>query len=339
MPHILSMLPDEAEAHLAGLGEKPYRARQVLEWIYRHRADSWDAMTTLSKPLRAKLAQALPLQILFPEKEARSPDGAVKVLFRTADGHPVESVLMRKDRFLTACLSSQAGCPLACAFCATGRLGFRRNLEAGEITGQLLHLARMAGPGENVTNVVFMGMGEPLLNADAVFRAIRILVHPAALGMAPSRITLSTAGVLEGLRRLAAENLKVNAALSLNAVDDPTRRRLMPVSRGYLLDELLEAFRAVPATVRDPRTIEYVLLAGENDAREDAPAVARIATRAAAKVNLIPYNPVAGLPFRAPEETVVSTFLEVLSRAGVTVTVRRSMGADIGAACGQLAGG
>jgi len=333
------MLPAEGEAFLAALGEKPYRARQVLGWIHVRRARSFEEMTDLSRALRAKLREAASLSVLEARERREAEDGTVKILFHTRDGCGIEAVLMRRDRFRAACLSTQVGCPLACGFCATGRAGFVRNLNPEEIVAQFLELERLSPSGKPLTHVVLMGMGEPLLNYDAVARAVRVLTHPDLRAMSPSRITLSTAGIVEGLIRLAGDDLKVNVALSLNATSDELRRCLMPKAGARPLDEVLGAFMRVPASRRSPRTLEYVLLAGVNDRDADARELALIARRTKAKVNLIPFNEVEGIPYRAPGEDAVERFLRVLSGSGITATVRRSRGAGIGAACGQLAGG
>ncbi|MHC4598126.1 MAG: dual-specificity RNA methyltransferase RlmN [Planctomycetota bacterium] len=336
-PNLKALLPEEAEALLVSLGRKPYRARQILRELHRRGAGRYDAMTSLPKPLREQLAEEAPLKVLDPVGVRESSDGAAKFLLRTDDGLLIEAVRIVKGKFRTVCLSTQAGCPLGCVFCATGRAGFRRNLRPEEIVDQALVAGRDAPGGPGPTHVVLMGMGEPLLNTDAVFRAVRILVHPDAGGLSPGRLTLSTAGIVEGLRRLMKADLKVNLALSLNATRDAQRRELMPVARSNPLEDVLAAFRAFPASKRNPRTIEYVLLAGVNDALEDGSELARIARAAGAKVNLIPFNGAENLPFRAPEEKRIESLLRILTRGGVSATVRRSKGASIAAACGQLA--
>ncbi len=335
-PHVKAMLPAEAEALAVSLGERRYRGRQILEWIHARNAGAYAEMSSLPKRFRARLEQRFPFDVLEEERRVRAADGTEKRLLRTPEGFAVEAVLMPRGKFLSACVSSQAGCPLACRFCATGRTGFKRDLLPEEIVEQVL-LLRRASPAP-LTHVVFMGMGEPLLNLDAVLRALRVLTHPGAGGFPPSRITVSTAGVVEGLERLAREETGVNVALSLNAPDDATRKRLMPGAAKTPLADILRAFETIPASRRHPKTLEYLLLAGENDAPWQARKVASIARRTKAKVNLIPCNEVKGMPFRAPPERQVEAFLKILSDARVTATVRRSQGAEIAAACGQLAG-
>jgi 23S rRNA (adenine2503-C2)-methyltransferase len=330
------MLPEEAEVWLESLGEPSYRARQILRWIHRDLARSYEEMSDLPAPLRNRLEEIAPLAILGIERKAEARDGTAKVLLSTRDENAVEAVLMRRDEARTACISTQVGCPLACAFCATGRAGFRRNLDTAEIVEQFRILEDLLPGEERLSNVVLMGMGEPLLNWQAVARAVRVLTHPKLRALSPARITLSTAGIVPGLEALASSGLKINVALSLNAVNDALRKRLMPGAASRPLAEVLAAFKRVPASRRNPRTLEYVLLAGVNDRPEDADGLADIARKTEAKVNLIPFNEVASLPFRAPEEETLQRFLATLSRAGVTATVRRSRGADIRAACGQL---
>jgi 23S rRNA (adenine2503-C2)-methyltransferase len=331
------MLPEEVETFVVSLGEKSYRSRQLLQWVYRHGARQYEEMTTLSKVLRERLAERAPLSDLNESNRLESTDGSVKVAFRTRDGLLIESVLISRGRHRTACLSTQAGCALKCAFCATGRSGFERNLNSEEIVDQALELARVSGEFIPPTHIVLMGMGEPLLNAEAVFRAVRILTHPMAFALSPGRITLSTVGIIDGLKKLASADLKVNVALSLNAPTEDLRRRLMPIARANPLDELLGVFSKVPASRRSPRTLEYVLLHGVNDSPAHATALSGIARRTSSKVNLIPFNEVDGIEFKAPPEPVIEGFIRVLARDGVAVTVRRSKGSGIGAACGQLA--
>jgi 23S rRNA (adenine2503-C2)-methyltransferase len=336
-PNFKALLPEEAEAFLVSLGRKRYRARQILQAVHRQGASAFDDITPLPKDLRQRLGTEAPLEVLETVDVRESDDGAAKILHRTEDGLLIESVRIVKGKFRTVCLSTQAGCPLGCVFCATGRAGFHRNLRAEEIVDQVLAAGREVRGGAGPTHVVLMGMGEPLLNTDAVFRAIRILTHPGAGGLAPARLTLSTAGILRGLERLAEADLKVNLALSLNATRQDLRRELMPVAEANPMEDLLEAFRAVPASKRNPRTIEYVLLAGVNDGPADGSALARIARATRAKVNLIPFNEGGNLPFRAPGEKRIESILRTLTRGGASATVRRSRGGSIAAACGQLA--
>jgi 23S rRNA (adenine2503-C2)-methyltransferase len=310
-------------------GEPGFRARQVWEWTARGAA-GYDAMTNLPLALREGLAAAVPFSTLTVETERESRDGTIKTLFRTADGHPVEAVLMRyRDGRRSLCLSSQSGCPLTCTFCATGSMAFGRNLTTSEILDQALHFRRLT----EVDHTVFMGMGEPMLNLHEVLGAARRLPD---LGITHRRTTISTVGWLPGLRRFVDEvEEPIRLALSLHAPDDELRSRIMPVNERYpLADVLAECRRQAEATNRRV-FVEYVMLAGVNDAPEQARALAGLLGHDHFKVNLIPYNP-TGLYEGASRETIAA-FRHELARGRVPVTVRLTRGRDIEAACGQLA--
>jgi 23S rRNA (adenine2503-C2)-methyltransferase len=317
------------ESLLERQGEPAYRARQVWEWTARG-ATSFDAMTTLSKPLRATLAEEVPFSTLELVTERESRDGTVKALFRTADGHPVESVLMRyRDGRRSLCLSSQSGCPLTCTFCATGSMRFGRNLTESEILDQALHFRRK----EPVNHAVYMGMGEPFLNFDAVLASARRLPD---LGITHRRTTVSTVGWMPGLRRFVDEvDEPIRLALSLHAADTKKRSELMPVNDRYPLSEVLAECRRYFELRRRKVFVEYVLLAGVNDSPDDARLLAGLLGRDAFKVNLIPYNP-TGL-FNGSERPAIAAFKTELERSRVPATVRLTRGRDIEAACGQLA--
>jgi 23S rRNA (adenine2503-C2)-methyltransferase len=317
------------ETTLAGRGEPAYRSRQVWEWTARGAA-GYEAMTNLPRALREELAAAVPFSTLAVETERESRDGTVKVLFRTADGHPVEAVLMRyRDGRRSLCLSSQSGCPLTCTFCATGSMAFGRNLTASEILDQALHFRRST----DVNHAVFMGMGEPMLNLDEVLGAARRLPD---LGITHRRTTISTVGWLPGLRRFVDEvDEPIRLALSLHAPDDALRSRLMPVNDRYPLADVVAECRRHAARTRRRVFVEYVLLAGVNDAPEQARALADLLGRDDFKVNLIPYNP-TGI-FTGSSRERIAAFRSVLDRAHVPATVRLTRGRDIEAACGQLA--
>jgi 23S rRNA (adenine2503-C2)-methyltransferase len=310
--------------------EPPYRLAQVWEWTARGAA-SYAEMTNLPAGLRRRLADEVPLSALAVEAEARSRDGTVKVLFSAADGRPVEAVLMRyRDGRRSVCVSAQSGCPLTCSFCATGGMRFGRNLSAGEILDQVLHFRR----GEPVDHVVFMGMGEPMLNLDAVVGAARRL---PAIGVTHRRTTISTVGWLPGLERFVAEVAEpVRLALSLHAPNDRLRSRLMPVNDRYPIGALLEACARYVERRGRRVYIEYVMLAGVNDLPEHAVELAGLLGRERYKVNLIPYNP-TGVDYKGTDRAGIEAFRRVLQRAGVPATVRLTRGRDIAAACGQLA--
>jgi 23S rRNA (adenine2503-C2)-methyltransferase len=317
------------ERTLAAQGEPAYRARQVWEWTARGAA-SYDDMTTLPKALRATLAQAVPFSTLEVVTERESKDGTVKALFRTADGHPVEAVLMRyRDERRTLCLSAQSGCPLTCTFCATGAMSFGRNLTGSEILDQALHFRRR----EPVNHAVYMGMGEPFLNVDEVLASARRLPD---LGITHRRTTISTVGWMPGLRRFVDEvDQPIRLALSIHAADIAKRSELMPVNDRYPLDEVLAECRRYVELRRRKVFVEYVMLGGVNDSPADARALAAVLDPRAFKVNLIPYNP-TGLYDGSSRETI-ERFKNVLGRARIPATVRLTRGRDIEAACGQLA--
>jgi 23S rRNA (adenine2503-C2)-methyltransferase len=314
---------------LRGRGEPGFRARQVWEWTARGAA-GYDAMTNLPLPLREELASAVPFSTLSVETERESRDGTVKTLFRTADGHPVEAVLMRyRDGRRSLCLSSQSGCPLTCTFCATGSMAFGRNLTTSEILDQALHFRRLT----EVDHAVFMGMGEPMLNLDEVLGAARRLPD---VGITHRRTTISTVGWLPGLRRFVDEvDEPIRLALSLHAPDDELRSRIMPVNERYpIADVVAECRRHAEATNRRV-FVEYVMLAGVNDAPEQGRALAELLGRDHFKVNLIPYNP-TGL-YEGSSRERIGAFRHELERARIPATVRLTRGRDIEAACGQLA--
>ena len=317
------------ESTLAVLGEPAYRGRQVWEWAARG-ASGYDAMTNLPRALRETLAAKVPFSTLHVVAEARSRDGTVKVLFHTADGHPVEAVLMRfRDGRRSVCVSSQSGCPLTCTFCATGRMRFGRNLTASEILDQVLHFRRL----ERLDHLVFMGMGEPMMNLDEVVAAARRLPD---IGITHRRTTVSTVGWLPGLERFVDEvSEPIRLALSLHAADPGLRSELMPVNDRYPVDAVLAECRRYVATRRRRVFVEYVMLAGVNDSIAQARALARLLGTDAFKVNMIPYNPTGS--YDGSSRDTIERFRAELERARVPVTVRLTRGRDIAAACGQLA--
>jgi 23S rRNA (adenine2503-C2)-methyltransferase len=320
----------QLEQRLAARGEPGFRARQVWEWAARG-AGSYDAMTNLPLELRDRLAEEVPFSSLRTVREALAPDGTEKALFETADGRPVETVLMRyRDGRRSVCLSSQSGCPLTCTFCATGRMRFGRNLTASEILDQALHFRRT----EAVNHAVFMGMGEPLMNLDAVLAACERLPD---VGIAHSNTAISTVGWLPGIERMAAEGPPVRLALSLHAADEALRSELMPVNDRYPLRDVLDACRRWHERRRRQVFVEYLMLAGVNDRYEQAVDLARrLEPRDAFKVNLIPYNP-TDAPYEGSGPGAIAAFRAALEERGVRTTVRLTRGRDIDAACGQLA--
>lgn len=336
---ILDLSAAELEALVAGYGEKPFRARQLREWLHAARADSFAAMSNLSKNLRERLeAEFLP-RCLAPAEHLVSADKLTeKWLWAAAaelGGGEAESVLIRERRLkrATACVSCMAGCPLGCVFCATGRGGFSRNLSSGEILEQAYRLDAAA---EGLTNLVFMGMGEPLLNYDHVLHAARTLADPEGLNLGGRHITISTVGVPEGFRRLAAEGANFRLAVSLHAPSQKLRETLIPAAKRWPLKELLPALHEFAQHASRDLTVEYCLIDGVNSDPAQARELARLLAGLPCKVNLIPLNPVAGFAGRPPPPQAVRAFQEELERRGLPATLRASKGRDIDAACGQL---
>ncbi len=326
----------ELRAELERLGEKPFRAAQIFDWLYKKRATRFEDFTTLGKPLREKLAGRFAIGALEVADQCASADGTVKLLFRLGDGEHVETVLIPAGRRLTVCLSTQVGCKFACAFCASGRHGFKRDLRPSEILGQVL--AVRAALGREPTNYVFMGMGEPLDNWANVETALRIMNAPEGLAVAARRITVSTAGFADAFRKVAALDLQINLSLSLHAVTDRLRDRLMPINRRFPLETVIQAAEDYIRSGGRMLTLEYCVIAGLNDSLDDADGLAAIARRLRAKVNLIAYSPIEGLPFKTPPDAELARFKQWLEERKVGTTLRLSKGRDIAAACGQLAG-
>jgi 23S rRNA (adenine2503-C2)-methyltransferase len=329
---------EELAARLAAVGQPAWQADEVRRFLFVRGTRTIAGLTSLPKSARDALARDC--TVSEPEIAGRrvAPDGTTKLLLRFPDGAACETVLMPQGGRLTQCLSSQAGCPLGCAFCRTGELGLTRSLHWSEIVDQWLAARRELPPGARVTNLVFMGMGEPLLNREALEQAVRHLTSAAGGGISAARVTVSTAGIVPGIDWLGATLPQVKLAVSVNAPEDALRSRLMPVNRRHPLKELVAALRRYP-TGRRPVTVEYVLLGGVNDAPALADRLARLLRGVRCKVNLIPFNPHSGLPFAAPAAEAVRIFQARLRQAGLTAIVRKSQGAEIGAACGQLGAG
>jgi 23S rRNA (adenine2503-C2)-methyltransferase len=333
--NLLDLVPSHAAGVLAGWlrdrGEPAYRERQLLPRLWERPVRRWEEATDLPAPLRDTLDRTFPLPRPVERARQVSRDGTTKFLWEFADGAAIESVLIPEGRRRTLCISSQEGCAYGCAFCATGRMGFRRHLDTWEITAQVREMALDPAIGKP-TNVVFMGMGEPLHNWKAVDRALTILNAPRGLGIGARHITVSTVGVVPALRALAARPEQFRVALSLHAATPALRLRLMPVERRFALPQVLDVLRRFPKRV----TFEYVMIEGVNDRDEDAEALAELAQPLGALVNLLPLHP-GGAPGMAPTRAErIEAFAELLRVAGVSVTVRRSRGLDIAAACGQL---
>ncbi len=318
-------------------GFPAYRGDQIATWLYRNDVDSVEEMTNLPAALRAALASDFDTSSLEVATVQRSVDGTTKLLLEAFDGAFVEAVLIPEERRHTLCVSTQVGCPLTCSFCATGALGFTRNLTTAEIVDQVRLARRQLGPDETLSNLVFMGMGEPLLNRPAVSEAIRIFTDPKAFGMAPRRVTVSTAGVLPQIAPLL-EVAPIHLAVSLHATTNAVRDVLVPLNKRYPIEALLETLRAEPRiNRRRPVFFEYTLMEGVNDSLADAERLPSLLRGIPSKVNVIPMNPHPDAPYRPPPAEVVDRFTAALHRAGVRVTLRRDRGRDIDAACGQLA--
>jgi len=326
----------ELEQALETLGHPRFHARQLYQWVHKRAVTDFAEMTDLGRELRSSLAGSF--RIVTPElvRKETSSDGTTKFLLRLEDGQMIESVYIPDTPAHTFCLSTQVGCAMKCGFCLTGKMGIIRNLTGGEIVGQVRVLTRELGMLQSRFNIVLMGMGEPLHNYDAVMKALRMLNDEHGLAVNPRRVTLSTVGVLPALEKLATEPLMPNLAVSLHATTEEQRDALVPINRKYGLKELLDACRRFPVKRRERITFEYVMLKDVNDTDEDARRLVRLLNGIKAKVNLLPLNAAAGIPFERPSDARVNRFAKIVADRGVTVSVRKSRGRDIRAACGQL---
>ncbi|MGE0703258.1 MAG: 23S rRNA (adenine(2503)-C(2))-methyltransferase RlmN [Vicinamibacterales bacterium] len=326
----------ELEAALAARGIERFRARQIFRWIHRKGVADISAMTNLPKDLRTKLSAEFELTTPRVSAHERSVDGTEKLLLELADGRQIESVFIPDTPGKTLCVSTQVGCAMACSFCLTGRMGLVRHLTAAEIVGQVRVLCDAVQLRDHTFNIVLMGMGEPLHNYDATMTALRILADPEGINLSPRRVTLSTVGLLPALERLAKETVVPNLAISLHAPTNAQRGELVPINRKYGVEQIIEACRRFPLKHRRRITFEYVLLAGVNDSPADARRLARLVGGVKSKINLIPLNAAAGIPYERPSDEAINRFVRVLVDQGATVSVRKSRGRDIRAACGQL---
>ncbi len=332
------LLPDELEDIALDIGLERYRGRQIAQWIFGYGVQSFDMMTNLSKKHRQMLSDRATILSLHEAEVAEDPSGqATKFLFEMRDGRRVESVLMTEGKRRTLCVSSQVGCPLDCTFCATGKMGLIRNLTAGEIVDQVVTARRhLSAAGEDLTNVVLMGMGEPMLNLPAVTRAIQIINLDYGPAVSRRRITLSTAGHVPGIEQMAQNGPRVMLAVSLNATTDALRDEIMPINKRWPIAVLLEAVKAYQRSFGRYITFEYVLLSGVNDTVDDARALVNLVREIPCKTSGIPWNPIDGERFGRPPESRIQAFVETIAAAQMTVTVRYSKGTDIAAGCGQL---
>lgn len=320
-------------------GEKEFHAKQILDWIFKKGILSWQEMSNLSKELREKLTAHIRFPVLQKMQVTESNDlETFKFLWRLRDGQLIESVLICSGTRRTVCVSSQVGCPARCAFCASGLQGFVRNLRPAEIVEQVLQINQWLAPkGEKVSHVVFMGMGEPLKNYEPVVKSIHLLSHPDLLNISQRRITVSTVGIVEGIRRLGLEGVKVNLVLSLHAPNQHIRKKIIPYARKYPLEEILVAMDEYGQKTKRDITYEYTLLAGINDHPDHALELAHLLKGKQCTVNLIPYNPVPGIKLRRPDKKSIKQFRSVLYGSHIVNTCRYTKGDDIAAACGQLA--
>ena len=331
---------EELSLYFEQMGEKKFRAKQVYEWLWQKHAHTFDAMTNLSKELRAKLNEHFILPALQVESTQYSEDGTVKSRFKTTEGHFVEGVLIPTDDRQTACVSSQIGCSLSCKFCATGFMDRKRNLDFDEIYDQVVLINQQANRvyDKKLTNIVFMGMGEPLLNYKNVLKAIDKITSPDGLHMSARRITVSTAGVAKMIRQLGDDKVRFNLALSLHAATDVKRNEIMPINETNNIKELIDALNYFYQQTGNEITFEYILFENFNDTLRDADELIKIYRQVPADlVNIIEYNPIDGAKFSKPSEETTEKFMNHLSKARVNARLRRSRGKDIDAACGQLA--
>jgi 23S rRNA (adenine2503-C2)-methyltransferase len=336
---ILEQSTSELRAFFTELGHKPYHANQVIDWVYNKGQVDIALMTNLSVDLRQKLAESLELGILPLSRVQESNDReTVKFLWQLEDGKFVESVLIMSDDRRTVCVSSQVGCPARCAFCASGRQGLIRNLKAHEIVAQVYQINLwLAARDERVSHIVYMGMGEPFRNYEEVVKSIRLINDPDMLNISQRRITVSTVGVIEGIKRFTNEGLRANLVLSLHAPNQDLRKKIIPYARQYELADILQAMQEYTQTTGRDITYEYTLLSGINDAPEHAEELARLLRGKQCTVNLIPYNPVMGLKLKKPTPQAIQAFRKVLDDRKIINTCRYTKGDDIAAACGQLA--
>ncbi|MBI5193194.1 MAG: 23S rRNA (adenine(2503)-C(2))-methyltransferase RlmN [Nitrospirae bacterium] len=336
MIDLRSLSISEMEELAEGLNLQRYRGKQLFHWVYGKAVDSIEGMTNLSKETRLMLAQKAYVSKLEVIKRQTSIDGTEKFLFGLEDGHSVESVLIPDDDRLTICISTQVGCGMGCAFCLTAKGGFERNLKTSEIINQFLSARKELPPNKRITNIVIMGMGEPLANFNNLIKALEILTNTLGVNIGAGRITVSTSGLIPGIKKLGASGLNVNLAISLNASTDEQRNIIMPINKKYPLNDLIKTCREFPLKQRKKISIEYVLLDGLNNSPEDARRVAKLLKGLRCKINLIPFNEFPRSEFKRPSESSVLNFQEILVNNHYSVFIRKSRGADILAACGQL---
>ena len=333
-----NLTPSDLSNFISSFGKERYRSIQILRWLYQRSVHSIDEMSNLSKKFRQDLGEVSYISTLHPLVVEQAKDGTKKFLFQLEDGNRIESVLIPEKKRLTLCLSTQVGCALGCRFCLTGKMGWKRDLMTSEILNQILAVRETLRDKISITNIVLMGMGEPLANYKNTIKAIELMTNPDAFKFSSRRVTLSTVGLLPELEQLGKERISFRLAISLNASDEEVRSQLMPINRRYPLKKVLEACRDFPLRPRTRITFEYVLVEGVNDSPQEAKRLLRILRGIPSKVNLIPLNEASGILFKRTSEEKVKEFQEILMKGGMTAIVRASKGKEISAACGQLHG-
>jgi 23S rRNA (adenine2503-C2)-methyltransferase len=333
-----NLSPQELKQFITSFGREKYRSIQILRWLYQKGAHSFNEMTNLSKKFREELTKVSLISILHPLRTEEARDGTKKFLFELEDKKRIESVLIPDKDRLTLCISTQAGCAFGCKFCLTGKMGLKRNLTTSETLNQILAVRETLNGKRSMTNIVLMGMGEPLANYENTMKAIELMLHPDAFKFSSRRVTLSTVGLLPEMEKMATERIRFRLAISLNATEEETRSQLMPINRRYPLKKILQLCRTFPLQPRSRITFEYVMLREINDSPRDAKRLLKMLNRIPSKVNLIPLNEAPGIPFKRPSDETVRQFQEILINGGLTTIVRASKGAEISAACGQLSG-
>ncbi|WP_027000304.1 23S rRNA (adenine(2503)-C(2))-methyltransferase RlmN [Eisenibacter elegans] len=330
---------EQLKDFFVSIGEKPFRAKQVYEWLWKKSATDFEQMTNLSQATRQRLAEHFSIRPIRIAQTQKSNDGTIKTAFSLHDTHLIEGVLIPTPERMTACVSSQVGCSLTCKFCATGYMARKRNLDAAEIYDQVVQIARQAEEnyGQPLTNIVYMGMGEPLLNYKNVLQSVELLTSPEGLGMSPKRITVSTAGIAKMIEKLGDDEVKFNLALSLHAANEQKRNQIMPINETNSLPALTKALQHFYQRTKNKITLEYILFYGFNDTTQDADELYRFSKKVPCKINIIEYNPIANASFLNTDEDTLLRFQRHLEQKGLVVNVRRSRGKDIDAACGQLA--
>jgi len=334
--NIKNLTLEKLQGTLVGMGEPKYRARQVFKWLYEKGLEDFNLMTNLPKSLTDKLAKYFFLNSFQGVEKRQSADSTLKLLFKLNDGKHIESVIIRSGKRSTICLSTQVGCRFGCVFCASGMGGFQRDLSTAEILDQIIYAKFHLN--QDLTNYVFMGMGEPLDNYENLVTAIKIMNDKDSLAIGARRITISTSGIIPAIKKLQTLEIQVNLSISLHATSDRLRNKIMPVNKAYPLNPLIEAVNAYSKASNRKTTVEYILIKGVNDSLADANALVGIARKLWAKINIISYSPVKGLDFTPPLAKGIEKFVDRLTESGTDVTVRMSKGSDIQAACGQLAG-